>query len=616
MLNIRKVRKIVKAQSGVQLNPSGSLFKNTSITFDKHIQGIEDTSLLRAKQKIAADARKAANLNKASNIASIVGGAADVLGGALFSGQRANDSGLTTGINTAWDTAANAAMMFAPVGTIVGGAMKAGAFIQDGLQAMGGGTDQMTVTDQILDSPLGLIAGVGLINGFGGKKSQNFEVDQETISQVGSSYGGSVSDINAAKEVAGKKYGAFSSSARKRANRQIDEARRQQNIMTNIAEDQADRSAIASSMSQLNNMNYQFNLNGGIDQRYIRAAKDGMKISNKIDLLKSRNINKQFINVDTKMITPVIYEPEDQCGYYQKGGSVNKKKEVNYVISDNDRSLEELLNLSKIKEYYKNYNLDNINFIYDNQPRTENNNLYVKSDEDAVHELWHYLSKNQPNETYKEYYDNLNDDRIVALGGDLQFVKRFENDPGYFYHPSELEARIKAAKFKTQGQTYTKEFFQNLRKDENKYGDNMRDLLHMYNDDNLERIFNLKNGGILEESTALKIEENDQKNVIPEGALHAHKHHMENSEGLTQKGIPVVDNEGEQQAEIEKNEIIFNLEVTKKLEEFYEKYNNKDLTQKEKDNIAIEAGKLLVNEILYNTDDRTGLIDTIENEPS
>jgi hypothetical protein len=48
--------------------------------------------------------------------------------------------------------------------------------------------------------------------------------------------------------------------------------------------------------------------------------------------------------------------------------------------------------MSKIKEYYKDYNLDNINFIYDESPRVEGNNLYVKTDEDAIHELWHFLS--------------------------------------------------------------------------------------------------------------------------------------------------------------------------------------------------------------------------------
>ena len=38
-------------------------------------------------------------------------------------------------------------MGFAPVGTVIGGAMKVGALLGDGLQALGGGTDQMTTTD-------------------------------------------------------------------------------------------------------------------------------------------------------------------------------------------------------------------------------------------------------------------------------------------------------------------------------------------------------------------------------------------------------------------------------------------------------------------------------------
>ena len=97
-------------------------------------------------------------------------------------------------------------------------------------------------------------------------------------------------------------------------------------------------------------------------------------------------------------------------------------------------------------------------------------------------------------------------------------------------------------------------------------------------------------------------------NVIPEGALHARKHNMD-VEGITPKGIPVISKgeggELEQQAEIEREEIIFRLEVTKKLEELLQKYSDDETSQKEKDEIAIEAGKLLVQEILYNTKDNT-----------
>ena len=88
-----------------------------------------------------------------------------------------------------------------------------------------------------------------------------------------------------------------------------------------------------------------------------------------------------------------------------------------------------------------------------------------------------------------------------------------------------------------------------------------------------------------------------QMSIIPEGALHARKNNM-NVENITKKGIPVVDNEGTQQAEIERNEIIFSKEATTKLEE---------LMNDGSDQAAIEAGKLLVKEITTNLDDKTGL---------
>ena len=104
-----------------------------------------------------------------------------------------------------------------------------------------------------------------------------------------------------------------------------------------------------------------------------------------------------------------------------------------------------------------------------------------------------------------------------------------------------------------------------------------------------------------------KPKEEEAKNVIPAGALHANKHHMDNADSLTQKGIPVVDDKGNQQAEIEKDEIILHLKLTNKLEELQEKYEKASKT--EQDKLAIEAGKLLVEEILHNTIDNTNLID-------
>ena len=102
--------------------------------------------------------------------------------------------------------------------------------------------------------------------------------------------------------------------------------------------------------------------------------------------------------------------------------------------------------------------------------------------------------------------------------------------------------------------------------------------------------------------------------VIPEGALHARKNNMEGAgEDFTAKGIPVVDKEGEQQAEIERDEIIFRKQVTDKMEELYKKYNSEESSSK-KDEIAIEMGKIITLEIVKHTDDRTGLIDKIQEQ--
>lgn len=122
-----------------------------------------------------------------------------------------------------------------------------------------------------------------------------------------------------------------------------------------------------------------------------------------------------------------------------------------------------------------------------------------------------------------------------------------------------------------------------------------------------------KNGGVLTEeffnptdwqptisiNSIEKFQNGGSVNVIPEGALHARLHHMEDAKDLTKKGIPVVDNNGNQQAEIERNEIIFRKEVTDKIEE---------LMKDDSDKAAIECGKLLATEIVENTDDKTGLV--------
>ena len=408
--------------------------------------------------------------DKATGVAGIAGQAADTLDNMFFSKQHANDSGLTKGLNNAYDSISNAAMMFSPVGTVLGGAMKAGKLLGDGLSALGVGTDQMTTTDKILDSSFMKLTPVGLINGIGAKRTQDFSANNDTIEKVGGSYGGSINTINDAVSKANKKYGLFSGGARRKANNLINTARQQQNIMTNISDEYQDQLA---NKSDLAYTRYNTDINGGYQQQYIRAAKQGA-ILNRIQLRKQREggvLSNQLhskINLETQEVEwkPVININQKTPEFKEGGELVNNQETIQETNS-----------------------------------------------------VW------QPN-------INLETIQIMEEGGRTDKSKQ-ESD---------------------------------------------------------------------------KIEETNQKNVIPEGALHAHKHHMENAEDLTKKGIPVVDNKGEQQAEVEKNEIIFSLEVTKQLENLYKRYQEDTNTQKEKDELAIEAGKLLVYEILHNTIDRTGLI--------
>lgn len=105
-------------------------------------------------------------------------------------------------------------------------------------------------------------------------------------------------------------------------------------------------------------------------------------------------------------------------------------------------------------------------------------------------------------------------------------------------------------------------------------------------------------------------------NVIPSGALHKDLNHLidVNSDlngQITKKGIPVISIEDggdiNQHAEIEREEITFSKPVTEQLEEFYNDYN-----KNENEEIAIECGKFLVDQILKNTIDKAGLIKKVD----
>ena len=107
-------------------------------------------------------------------------------------------------------------------------------------------------------------------------------------------------------------------------------------------------------------------------------------------------------------------------------------------------------------------------------------------------------------------------------------------------------------------------------------------------------------------------------NILPEGKLHAHNHHLEDVderlEDLTKKGIPIVtvseNGELSQVAEVEKEELILHLELTEQVEALWEQFKNAE-TPEEKNRIAFECGDLLCREIITNTEDNTNLINEL-----
>lgn len=85
-------------------------------------------------------------------------------------------------------------------------------------------------------------------------------------------------------------------------------------------------------------------------------------------------------------------------------------------------------------------------------------------------------------------------------------------------------------------------------------------------------------------------------NVIVSGKLHKEN----NSLGNKDKGIPVIDSKGRKEFELEKEELILNLEASKQVEKLVNNYNTKN-----EDNVLEELGKLVHHELLNNTKDNS-----------
>ena len=254
--------------------PTGASVQNPN-----GLAGVESNSagMNLTKDQLANAAKQSEQLKKAQGwgmAGQALSGVFNAVGDAVGAKQAATDSDLTKGIDAGYDAVAGIAENLGPVGKIVGTAMKTAAVAGDLIQEMGGGTDQQTKMDKWMDSSF-FSWNIGMLNGFAGKNSDSFAVDQDTLAKVGSSYGGTVDDMSDAASKASKKYGLFSSKARKKANAAIADAKAKQNLMGDIADTAADQRLAVQSMGEQAGLAYSMITDGGYNQKYTYAAKHG-----------------------------------------------------------------------------------------------------------------------------------------------------------------------------------------------------------------------------------------------------------------------------------------------------------------------------------------------------
>lgn len=495
---------------------------------NKAVNGLSKSAANMATGTAGSTVKPGGGLFSKANIGNTMskaGGYADMIGSFI---PKKEQSALTTGLNQRYDAAANMISSVPGVGTIVGGAMKIGGMLSDGLTALGVGTDQMTTTDKILDSKFMKLTPMGLVNAFGAKKADTIYKDNETWEQQGSAYGGSMAKVDDALTKSGKKYGAFSGKARRKANAQIAEAKRQQNLVSDINQEAQDAFA-ASNYSGIGLRN-ELALSGGY--RNMAVGRNGMKI----------------LDAESQWAREVLNKARE-VNKLQKGGKVDG------------------------------------------------------------------ITGAAPKITFESWYETVPSDRNDTTSYNLR--RAFELAP-----KEELEAwRTSSVEDLRNGKNHLNSVYLNPKTGiyefmKAKNHPTLKYELEWYNSKDPEAIkfrnaYDLDMSGDYYKYVPKKFAEGGKVNVIPDGALHAHKHHLEDIspeyEQVTSKGIPVVtEEEGgklKQHAEIERNEIIFRLEVTKKLEE---------LMKDGSDDAAIEAGKLLAHEIINNTVDNTGLMEVVE----
>lgn len=602
---------------------------------------MEETMDAASKQQAESRATSIGNLQK---VASYGGMALDVARDKLldtpdaYGGKKGT---ITQSLDAVGDSFSDAAIASGnPYAMAAGAAYKALGFVN---RAIGGGTDGMTGIDATLDSNLGFVltGGLSKLNGAFGNTTDKFEVDNDVKSQLGNSYVDTYDELDDAASVAGKRYGFLSGKKYRKAQNAIALANQRQNTLSQINETAQDRSA-ASSYQGIGFRN-SMSLNGGYQS--MRAARQGLKL----DLNFARKVTKAQQGLQLNTYDPIGNKPGKPVNLEQLLPDGLSLPKIEEGVAESEFAKMGPMDLASMGIYFGGFNEDG-QIVFN----IGDENLYNKLDKDALWQqemmrrfkakgvVLRYTeqsttpqpeqpeqpiqpvqptekpktseSQKKPKEStgsptspkppYSEIPINIDVPNVGNVSISLEGFDDQEKENFALILSSLLQKKNKNIKINSNLRPFVEGFFNGIDDIEKKRGSDIevryqnKSMKFKIPLQSMEGVFNIN----LERPYTTSYKSGGSFNVIPDGALHKNKHHMEGAEGLTKKGIPVIteeDGKKVQQAEIEVNEIIFRLEVTEQLEK---------LAKEGTDEAALEAGKLITEEILHNTHDNTGLI--------
>jgi hypothetical protein len=208
-------------------------------------------------------------LGSFTNGASLGGLALNVASGLI--GNKTEYSGdkgaITQGLDSIYDTLSDGAAAIPGAGTVISLGMKGLGVLNKAMNKWAGsGTSGMTNTDAILGSNFFGLTPIGLINGWGGKNAYTMMKDslvqKENLGNMWNAYGSTLDLYQDAQHKAGKKYGYFSSDARKKANKIITRAALAREDLLDMNR-QRETGNIRAGMTDANISKYALALNGG-----------------------------------------------------------------------------------------------------------------------------------------------------------------------------------------------------------------------------------------------------------------------------------------------------------------------------------------------------------------